>query len=85
MTSTAELQHNTAQPVSPTKSHADTLKIIPMTWNEMFLLTTLREAEDQEAALKFCVLELQATNILNEAYYSRICGQLAHQEAKKTE
>ena len=45
MTSTAELRHNTAQPVSPTKSHADTLKIIPMTQNEMFLLTALREAE----------------------------------------
>ena len=30
------------------------------------------------------MLELQATNILNEAYCSRIHGQLAHQEAKKT-
>ena len=36
-------------------------------------------------ALKHCVLELQATNILNEAYCSRRSGQLAHQEAKKTE
>ena len=31
------------------------------------------------------MLKLQATNILNEAYYSRICEQLAHLEAKKTE
>jgi hypothetical protein len=29
------------------------------------------------------VLQLQATNILNEAYCSRLRGQLAHQEAKK--
>ena len=48
MTSTAELQHNTAQPVSPTKSHANTLKIILMTQNEMLLLTALPEAEAQE-------------------------------------
>ena len=31
------------------------------------------------------MLELQATNIPNEAYCSRIGGQLAHQEVKKTE
>jgi len=31
------------------------------------------------------VVQLQATNILNEAYCSRLCGQLAYQEAKKAE
>ena len=41
MTPSAKLQHNTAHVVSPTKPHANALKITLMTWNETFLLTAL--------------------------------------------
>ncbi|KIM81675.1 hypothetical protein PILCRDRAFT_8369 [Piloderma croceum F 1598] len=43
------------------------------------------EAHAQEESLKLHLIELQAANILNEAYCSRICGQLAHKEDKGKE
>jgi hypothetical protein len=84
MTSTTTIQHNTAALVSPTKNPAiDTLYITPKTMNEITLLGVLREAEACEASLKRRVIELQAANILNETYCTRLRGQLAHQEEKK--
>ena len=50
---------------------------------EIFLLGMLWESEAHVADLKQHVLELQAANILNEAYCSRLRGQLAHKEEKE--
>jgi hypothetical protein len=85
MTSPAKLQHSTAHAVSPADHHANTLKITLKTQNETILLPALQEAMAQEATLTNQVLQLQATNICNEAYCSRLHGQLAHQEAKKAD
>ncbi|KIK36679.1 hypothetical protein CY34DRAFT_93971, partial [Suillus luteus UH-Slu-Lm8-n1] len=59
------------------------LSIQPRTHNEVLLLSALCEAESANAALKRCVIELQATNVLNQLHCSQLRGQLANQEAKK--
>jgi len=43
----------------------------------------LKKSEERERALLRHVYELQATNILNNLYCIKICGQLAHHEKKK--
>ena len=86
MTSGTEMNHDTTYPISPTKPPTKALSITPKTPNEVLLLAALCEANAQEESsnesLKCRVIELQAANILNEAYCSRICSQLAHQEDK---
>ncbi|KAG1793163.1 uncharacterized protein HD556DRAFT_1189117, partial [Suillus plorans] len=57
--------------------------IEPKTSNKILLLALLRETEATNVTLKCHVLELQATNILNERYCKVLCGQLANKEAKK--
>lgn len=83
MTSKPRLEHNSARPVSPVQDRTSALKIVPMTMNKKRLLTALQESEERENALKDRIVELQASNILNEAFCSRISRQLAHQEKKK--
>jgi len=61
---------------------AEALSITLKTTNEVLLLAALHEANAREESLKLCLIELQATNILNEAYCSRPRGQLAHKEDK---
>lgn len=84
MTSSTIVDHNVNQLISPSRSRtSDALQINPKTMTEIILLGALRESEEREASLKRRVLELQAANILNEAYCSRLRGQLAHKEDKK--
>ena len=84
MTSSTAVHHNTNQLVSPTKSRIpEALRTVPKTMAEIFLLGALRESKAHAADLKLHVLELQAANILNEAYCSRLRGQLAHKEEKQ--
>lgn len=69
---TSCMQHNTLQPISPTKSHhIDVLTIQPKMRNEINLLAALCESEAQAQLLKNQIIELQAVNILHH--------QLAHQ------
>ena len=84
MTSLTAVHHNTNQLVSPAKSRIpEALRTVPKTMAEIFLLGALRESEAHVADLKWRVLELQAVNILNEAYCSRLQGQLAYKEEKQ--
>lgn len=50
---------------------------------ERSLLCELRESEAREEALRRRVAELQAANVLNELYCSKLRGQLAHQDEQK--
>lgn len=50
---------------------------------ERSLLFELCESEACEEALRRRVAELQAANVLNELYCSKLHGQLAHQDEKK--
>ena len=67
MTSAAEMNHNTAHPILPMGLPAEALSITPQTTNEVLLLAALHEAIAWEESLKLRLIELQATNILNEA------------------
>ncbi|KAG1777595.1 hypothetical protein EV702DRAFT_1197210 [Suillus placidus] len=67
LTSETQLEHNTTHLISPVKKKS-LFSIKPKTLNEILLLALLRETEATNVMLKHCVLELQATNILNERY-----------------
>lgn len=82
LTSETQLEHNTTHLISPVKKKSP-FSIEPKTSNEILLLALLRETEATNVTLKRHVLELQATNILNERYCKVLRGQLANQEAKK--
>ncbi|KAF9237892.1 hypothetical protein BU15DRAFT_48263 [Melanogaster broomeanus] len=78
------LQHGTTFPISPIKeSHLPIANIKVKTANEVMLLAALHEARAANAALKQRLIALQAANILNEMYCSKLRGQLAHFEEKK--
>ena len=76
-------------------SHADTqiipsqykptppLSIEPQTDNEILLLAALCESEACNQILLNCTIELQASNILNEAYCGKLKWHLTRQENKK--
>ncbi|KAG1786740.1 uncharacterized protein HD556DRAFT_1247864 [Suillus plorans] len=80
-TSETRLNHAIISPIKQKRGGA--LNIQPRTHNEVLLLAALHEAESANAALKRRVIELQATNILNQLYCSQLRGQLANKEAKK--
>ena len=61
----------------------DVLQIAPQTRNETYLLAALRETLARENALKQRLLDVQAANVLNEAYCDKLRHQLAHYEGKK--
>lgn len=78
------LNHHTLYPISPPRNMStDISTIAPQTQKEAYLLTALQESRAHEIALKQRLLHLQAANILNEAYCSKLRGQLAHYEGKK--
>ncbi|KAG2045255.1 hypothetical protein BDR03DRAFT_848963 [Suillus americanus] len=84
LTSETRLNHPTLHVISPIKQkQGDVLSIQPSTHNEVLLLSALHKAESANAGLKRCVIELQATNVLNQLYCLQLRGQLANQEAKK--
>ncbi|PPQ82632.1 hypothetical protein CVT25_007560 [Psilocybe cyanescens] len=59
------------------------LQIQPKTENKLLLLSALRESEGFCHWLEVHAFELQASNILNEAYASCLKNQLAMKEEKK--
>ena len=79
--STSQLQHNTANPISELPQWFPTM--VPQTANENLLLDALCETEKHAEGLRRQVLKLQAANILNEMYCSMLRGQLAHHKKKK--
>ena len=79
--STSQLQHNTANPISELPQWFPTM--VPQTANENLLLDALCETEKHAEGLQRQVLKLQAANILNEMYCSMLRGQLAHHKKKK--
>jgi hypothetical protein len=62
---------------------AAALAIVPTTENELLLLAALRESRSQNIRTEVHAFELQASNILNEAYADRLCAKLAAQEEKR--
>ncbi|KAF8546349.1 hypothetical protein OG21DRAFT_1427200 [Imleria badia] len=86
MTSETNVQHGVSCPISPIKKspHATiTSDLIPTTLNEALLLTAFRKAETANVILKEWLIHSQTANILNEMYYAKLQGQLAHQHKKK--
>ena len=55
---------------------------MPTTANKLLLLAALRESQSQNIRTEVHAFELQASNILNEAYAERLCAKLAAQEEK---
>ncbi|KDQ18847.1 hypothetical protein BOTBODRAFT_103124, partial [Botryobasidium botryosum FD-172 SS1] len=79
--STSDPQHNTRNLIATTAtSHSNALSITPMNDAEAALLVALRESKAEAAHLRRRTLELQATNILNEAYCKTLREQLAFKE-----
>ncbi|TFK17604.1 hypothetical protein FA15DRAFT_576377, partial [Coprinopsis marcescibilis] len=68
---------------STTSSIANMLKIEPQSVNEVHLLAALQESEAANQALHKRVIQLQASQILNEAYCNKLRHQLAQKEEKK--
>ncbi|KAF9238404.1 hypothetical protein BU15DRAFT_47786 [Melanogaster broomeanus] len=84
VTSKTHLQHGITCPISPmNKSTPLSPDFNPTTTNEAYLLTLLCESDAMNISLKRCVIELQATNVLNEMYCNMLRGQLVKQEEKK--
>ena len=68
--STSQLLHNTANPISELPQHFPTM--VPQTANENLLLDALHKTEKYAEGLQRRVLELQAANVLNEMYCSML-------------
>ncbi|KIJ96206.1 hypothetical protein K443DRAFT_124544 [Laccaria amethystina LaAM-08-1] len=78
-TTTRTVQQNSI----PINKAVAALAIVPNTANELLLLAALRESQSQILRTKVHAFELQASNILNEAYAQRLCAKLAAQEEKR--
>ena len=74
----------TAQLYTVPNTTAATLTIEPKTQNEVYLLAALREAENWNACNEVYQYELQASNILNEAYTERLRKALETKEEKRS-
>jgi cell division septation protein DedD len=72
-----------AQVTAIPNTTAAALTIQPITSNELLLLTALREAESWNARAEVHAFELQASNILNEAYTERLRKALEAREEKQ--
>lgn len=73
-------QHGMSGPINTRKV---ALTIEPQTTNELLLLSALHESESHLHQIEVHTFKLQASNILNEAYTSRLKNQLAMWEEKK--
>jgi len=69
-TTTCAVQQNSI----PINRAAVALSIVPTTANELLLLTALWESQSQNLQTEVHNFELQASNILNEAYATRLCA-----------
>lgn len=72
-----------AQVARPVNTTAAALTIEPTTSNELLLLAALRESESRNVRTEIHAFELQASNILNEAYTERLRKALETKEEKK--
>lgn len=72
-----------AQVTAIANTTAAALNIQPTTSNELLLLTALREAESRNIRSEMHAFELQASNILNEAYTERLRKALETKEEKQ--
>jgi hypothetical protein len=72
-----------AQVAGPVNTTAAALTIEPSTSNELLLLAALRESESRNVRTEIHAFELQASNILNEAYVERLRKALETKEEKK--
>jgi hypothetical protein len=72
-----------AQVAGPVNTTATALTIEPSTSNELLLLAALRESESRNARSEIHAFELQASNILNEAYMERLRKALEAKEEKR--
>jgi hypothetical protein len=77
------MSHTTTQIIPSQSTPTHPLSIEPQTDNEILLLAALQESEAHNQILLNHTIELQASNILNEAYCSKLKWHLAHQENKK--
>jgi hypothetical protein len=77
--------HTRAQVAGPASVNttAAALTIEPSTSNELLLLAALRESESRNVRTEIHAFELQASNILNEAYTERLRKALETKEEKK--
>ena len=74
---------NKAQVAGPVNNSAAALSIEPLTSNELLLLAALRESESRNVRTEIHAFELQASNILNEAYTERLRKALEAKEEKQ--
>jgi len=81
-TTTTRTAQQTSVPVNVNIAAA-ALAIVPTTANELLLLAALRESQSQNIRTEVHAFELQASNILNEAYADRLCAKLGAQEEKR--
>jgi hypothetical protein len=71
------------QVAGPVNTTAAALTIEPSTSNELLLLAALRESESRNVRSEIHAFELQASNVLNEAYMERLRKALEAKEEKK--
>jgi hypothetical protein len=72
-----------AQVAGPVNNSAAALTIEPSTSNELLLLAALRESESRNVRAEIHAFELQASNILNEAYTERLRKALEAKQEKQ--
>ena len=72
-----------AQVTTIANTTAAALAIQPTTSNKLLLLAALREAENRNVHAEVHAFELQASNILNEAYTERLWKALEAKEEKR--
>jgi hypothetical protein len=83
ITSSDPMSTTRTEPIQLTPSPYDNLTIIPKTQNEIILMAALREGQEANTRLQRRVIDLQASNILNEIYCNKLRFQLAYKEGKK--
>ncbi|TFK23857.1 hypothetical protein FA15DRAFT_593413 [Coprinopsis marcescibilis] len=77
--------HTNPQTILHITSNLNTLiDAPPQTKSEAVLIAALSELKVENENLKHCLIELQATNILNETYCNKLRMQLAGKEEKAT-
>lgn len=83
ITSTDPMHTSRPHPIPSLAAPVDLLSIIPKTETEVMLLAALREAHEANEVLKKRIINLQASNVLNEIYCNKLQFQLAYKEEKK--
>jgi hypothetical protein len=77
------MSHTNTQIIPSQSTPTPPLSIEPQTDNKILLLAALCESEARNQILLNRTIELQASNILNEAYCGKLKWHLANQENKK--